>query len=324
MPIFGRSKSSPDWSDLGRVCVDLLESLPRENENEHLREIFQTIRTMKDTIMNSEADEQTTFWQETYSSGFLLKVLPNLRKLDFEAKKDVRQIFFSALQRRIGTTYPTVDYILEKPEILNLLCAQYESQGDGLNTGPILRECLSYPELTSVFLASESLYKLFSYCELPTFDTASDAFCTLRLVLTKHKKLSSEFLNTNYERFFQRLDKMILSENYATRRQFIKLLSDILLERTNFTVMSQYISNPHHLKTVMGLLKDKSPSIQYEAFHVFKILAANPRKPESVVDILTRNKSKLIKLLTNFLPDRNSEVQFSEDKEYLLKQIESL
>ncbi|XP_023325836.1 protein Mo25 isoform X2 [Eurytemora carolleeae] len=293
MPIFGRSKSSPDWSDLGRVCVDLLESLPRENENEHLREIFQTIRTMKDTIMNSEADEQTTFWQETYSSGFLLKVLPNLRKLDFEAKKDVRQIFFSALQRRIGTTYPTVDYILEKPEILNLLCAQYESQGDGLNTGPILRECLSYPELTSVFLASESLYKLFSYCELPTFDTASDAFCTLRLVLTKHKKLSSEFLNTNYE-------------------------------RTNFTVMSQYISNPHHLKTVMGLLKDKSPSIQYEAFHVFKILAANPRKPESVVDILTRNKSKLIKLLTNFLPDRNSEVQFSEDKEYLLKQIESL
>ncbi len=44
--------------------------------------------------------------------------------------------------------------------------------------------------------------------------------------------------------------------------------------------------------------------ICFQAFHVFKILVANPTKPEAIVDILTRNKSKLIRLLENFLPDR--------------------
>ena len=47
MPIFGRSKSSPDWSDLGRVCVDLMDALPGEDESELLKELLQTIRERK-------------------------------------------------------------------------------------------------------------------------------------------------------------------------------------------------------------------------------------------------------------------------------------
>jgi len=69
MPIFGRSKSSPDWSDLGRVCVDLLESLPRENENEHLREIFQTIRELK--LYHTSRDANCFFYiQEFFLLSF--------------------------------------------------------------------------------------------------------------------------------------------------------------------------------------------------------------------------------------------------------------
>ena len=41
-----------------------------------------------------------------------------------------------------------------------------------------------------------------------------------------------------------------------------------------------------------------------QAFHVFKIFVANPRKPQTVLDILNRNQPKLIKLLENFIPNR--------------------
>ena len=41
----------------------------------------------------------------------------------------------------------------------------------------------------------------------------------------------------------------------------------------------------------MTLLRDSSSSIQYEAFHVFKIFVANPHKDERVLDVLLRNQA---------------------------------
>lgn len=36
--------------------------------------------------------------------------------------------------------------------------------------------------------------------------------------------------------------------------------------------MTRYISNPDNLKLMMNMLKEKSRNIQFEAFHVFKVL----------------------------------------------------
>lgn len=61
------------------------------------------------------------------------------------------------------------------------------------------------------------------------------------------------------------------SENYVVRRQSLKLLGELLLDRHNFNVMTKYISNPDNLKLMMNMLKEKSKNIQFEAFHVFKV-----------------------------------------------------
>lgn len=52
---------------------------------------------------------------------------------------------------------------------------------------------------------------------------------------------------------------------------FIQLLGEILLDRSNFNVMTRYISNAENLKLMMNLLRDRSRNIQFEAFHVFKV-----------------------------------------------------
>jgi len=102
-------------------------------------------------------------------------------------------------------------------------------------------------------------------------------------------------------------------ENYVTRRLTMKLLGEILLDRNNFKVvrcpalpsrlriaqafhpalgrqMSRYIADPRHLRLVMKALADPSQAIAFEAFHVFKIFAANPNKTKEVEDILLRNR----------------------------------
>lgn len=55
-----------------------------------------------------------------------------------------------------------------------------------------------------------------------------------------------------------------------------------------------------NLKMMMNLLRDTSANIQFEAFHVFKVFVANPKKPEAISQILLNNREKLIAYLKNF------------------------
>ena len=93
---------------------------------------------------------------------------------------------------------------------------------------------------------------------------------------------------------FEYYQRLLNSENYVTRRQSLKvcqplcaslgllpllcvqLLGELLLDRHNFTVMSRYISSPDNLKLMMNMLRDHSRNIQFEAFHVFKVLGLSP------------------------------------------------
>ena len=52
------------------------------------------------------------------------------------------------------------------------------------------------------------------------------------------------------------------SDNYVTKRQSLKLLGELLLDRTNFAIMTRYIACVGNLKMVMVLLRDRSSSIQ--------------------------------------------------------------
>lgn len=79
---------------------------------------------------------------------------------------------------------------------------------------------------------------------------------------------------------------LLHSENYVTKRQSLKLLGEILLDRTNFNVMTRYISSEDNLKDMMNLLKDKSKNIQFEAFHVFKVGFTCPCQKQRVMTLI--------------------------------------
>lgn len=83
--------------------------------------------------------------------------------------------------------------------------------------------------------------------------------------------LCAEFLEANYDKVFGNYQRLLNSENYVTRRQSLKLLGELLLDRHNFSIMTRYITNPDNLKLMMNMLKEKSRNIQFEAFHVFKV-----------------------------------------------------
>lgn len=126
----------------------------------------------------------------------------------------------------------------------------------------------------------------------------------------------------NFDKFFEIYHgTLVQSNSYVTKRQSIKLLGEILLDRSNYSVMTAYVDLGDHLKICMNLLRDDRKMVQYEGFHVFKVFVANPHKSIAVQKILIMNRDKLLMFLSHFLEDRTEDEQFIDEREFLIKQI---
>lgn len=138
--------------------------------------------------------------QETYQTDLLHHLLLSIHRLEFEARKDVVQIFNNLLRRQIGSRFPTVEYLCKKPEIMFTAFRGYENEEVALNTGMILREMLRHEPLAKILLHSELFYKFPHYIETTTFGISCDAYTNLKETLTRHKPMVAEYLDKNYDR----------------------------------------------------------------------------------------------------------------------------
>ncbi|KAJ6700347.1 CALCIUM-BINDING PROTEIN 39-RELATED [Salix purpurea] len=309
----GLFKSKPRTpADVVRQTRDLLiyvdqssSSLSDSKREEKMVELAKNTRELKSILYGdsesepvSEACAQLT--QEFFRENTLRLLIICLPKLNLETRKDATQIF------------------------LDILIAGYENTDMALHYGVMLKECIRHQSVARYVLESPHVKKFFDYIQLPNFDISADAAATFKELLTRHKSTVAEFLSKNYDWFFAEFNlKLLESTNYITRRQSIKLLGDMLLDRSNAVVMTRYVSSRDNLRILMNLLRESSKSIQTEAFHVFKLFVANQHKPPDIVSILVANRSKLLRLLADFKLDKEDE-QFEADKAQVVKEIASL
>lgn len=250
---------------------------------------------------------------------------------------------------------PGADHLLSRPQLLERLIDGYSDPSIALNCGAILRDAARDERVAELLLASSaersrsrsrsagegggggdgekpppssssssSLFdRLLSAVDAANFEVASDAFASLRDLLTRHRRVVAARLDSAPDAIFGALASLTSSTNYVSRRQGVRLLGEILLERANARAMLRYVSDPDNLKAAMVLLKDPSRSIQFEAFHVFKVFVVNPNKLPAICAILASNREKLLAHLADFQVDREDE-QFREEKAVVVREISLL
>ncbi|KAG9245112.1 conidiophore development protein-like protein hymA [Calycina marina] len=280
----------------------------------------------------------------------------NLYRLPFESRKDAQVIFSYVLRFKPPNASPKSDPIAlshvinSRPQVLVELCNGYEHKESATAAGTVLREVLKHDSAAALILYDDPnkspenaarglngiqvdvrqsgkgvFWNFFSWIDQGSFEVGADAFTTFRELLTKHKQIVAQYLSTNFDLFFDNYNDILMkSSSYVTKRQSIKLLGEILLDRANYAVMTAYVDRGEHLKICMNLLRDERKMVQYEGFHVFKVFVANPHKSVAVQKILLNNRDKLLKFLQHFLEDRTEDEQFIDEREFLIKQIRNM
>ncbi|GAB5359289.1 hypothetical protein AAMO2058_000531600 [Amorphochlora amoebiformis] len=197
------------------------------------------------------------------------------------------------------------DLVRNSPEILILLVRGYTKQQMVQICGDILRFCIKHEPMLYLILFSPLVWQFFNFAKAEEYEKSSDAFKTFKVMLTRnnteHKTHVAKFLKEHFKQFFIRFRELLTNDEYHIKRQALRLLSEVLQARENFHVMVKFISQPENLELmVMHLCQSetaKKKGIKSEAFHVFKFFVANPRKPQCIVDILSKHKKLLLTTL---------------------------
>lgn len=259
----------------------------------------------------------------------------------FEARKDLAAVFNYLLLNDNDKCNDSgiscfSSYVDARFDEIYLILLDYIRNGEtnpdiALLCGSMIRSMLRHQILYEKLLKFPAEYVfpfLDEFVHLPNFDVASDAFTTLQEILRTNTIIVAQLFLENdnvYDSFIQKYNGMLMSSNYLTKRLSIKLLSEMLLDRTNFNTMMRYIGDKKNLMISMLLLRDRSGNIQLEAFHVFKIFVANPSKPPEVKRILLDNKVKLIAYLEGFHTDLNdNDLRFRDEKSLLIQTLRTL
>ncbi|KAJ5594774.1 uncharacterized protein N7459_000982 [Penicillium hispanicum] len=355
---FNRGRSRQP-ADVVRSTKELLLRVQEAPSSKAEEELAKQLSHMKVIVqgtqeVNTSPDQVHALVQATLQEDLLFDLSRTIHLLPFEARKDTQTIFSHILRFR-PTSYapdkdpPVISYIVHhRPEIMIELCRGYSQSQSAMPCGVILREALKFDVVTAVVLYDQSkegepavrlsdlkpnlpqagdgvFWKFFGWIDKSNFEVSADAFTTFREILTRHKNLVTAYLATNFELFFGRFNNILIqSDSYVTKRQSIKLLGEILLDRANYNVMMAYVESGENLKLCMKLLRDDRKMVQYEGFHVFKVFVANPNKSVAVQRILINNRDRLLRFLPKFLEDRTDDDQFTDEKSFLVRQIELL
>lgn len=319
--LFKRNPKTPQ--ELIRALNDNVSKL--DGSHKAQEEVSRSLAGVRHLLVGTSPDNLAQLAQEVYATDTLLPLIQKLHEIEFDSRKTVELLFTSLLRRKIGDRSPTVDYLIRQPEIIYALMRGPETPEVSLVTTEMLHDALQYEQLATMVLTSPLFWKYFDYCQSRNFVVSMDAFSTLTEVLNAHKKATSEFLTQNTEEFISGINKLITSPSYALKRESIKLLSQLILQRTNYALLTAYVSDPHNLKLIMILLGDKSNNISLEAFNVFKVFVANPRKSKPIIDILVKNRDKLLQFLPGLSSERKyATTNLSDEKTFVIGEIEKL
>jgi len=235
-------------------------------------------------------------------------LVENLPSLEFEVQKHAVRLFSEVLRcaPEMECERLLMDHISTRPGLVQSLlhgCGLPEAL---MPSALILRECARSEEIADLLLHNGVAESLVDLAQSQDCDVSFEAFESLRELLLGQPVASAAYLAPSTEEFFLNFNKLLenkTDKGYASRRQALKLLGDILLHPAFGEVMRTYVARARFLQVHMNVLRDSSRLIQIGAFHIFKIFVANPFKPRSVARILAQNKVRLAKLLRSLLDD---------------------
>lgn len=207
---------------------------------------------------------------------------------------------------------------LQEPEtsvcfcfMLSAILALHRSSANGRDEKHELRASADLPNdsdsifsvsylLRHIICAQPTIYHLITAAASTALECRSAAFSTLRILVFNSGTLGQEILSRNSCQVLTYYDTVLLDFNSQLSgdsilyRQALRFLFEILSERRFIKIMIAYIQDPHRLNHIFQFFLDENVTISFEAFQLLKLFISNPKKPFSIISLLTIHRNDIM------------------------------
>mmetsp|Transcript_5049 Transcript_5049/g.14100 ORF Transcript_5049/g.14100 Transcript_5049/m.14100 type:complete len:221 (+) Transcript_5049:166-828(+) len=186
--------------------IDQSDSNSRDKALEKLSKFLveMKLEMLGDGEEQPQRDVQQALAAEVCRQGLMMILCAKLPQLEFEARKDAAMVFGQVLRTEQNGKLLGLEYVKAHQQILSTVIRGYQDSSIALISGVMVRDCTRHKELAQFILSGPLFDLLYGYVELENFEVASDAFQSMKDLLTRHKRMVAEYLQANYEYFFTR------------------------------------------------------------------------------------------------------------------------
>eukprot|EP00450_Noctiluca_scintillans_P020928 CAMPEP_0194514030 /NCGR_PEP_ID=MMETSP0253-20130528/46358_1 /TAXON_ID=2966 /ORGANISM="Noctiluca scintillans" /LENGTH=386 /DNA_ID=CAMNT_0039357635 /DNA_START=1 /DNA_END=1161 /DNA_ORIENTATION=+ len=244
------------------------------------------------------ASESQEFVDQLLGLDLPAKLLAKLPLLEHDGLCAVTNIVSTLLRQELPPTLkkPLTRYVCEHRGFVDLVMAGMVDENLAYHKGTILRSCSRRREVVKVFLANGAVEDLLKVILTADAALAYDAFGGLRHLLLECVAEAADWLEVNFESFFEVYHRVVMTGDYILKRMALSLLSSLLGNHRFMKVSYCYSVTEAYLKFVMNLMKDSSKAVRVESFRVFKLFVGADT-PGNIRQILLRNRAKLVELI---------------------------
>jgi len=98
----------------------------------------------------------------------------------------------------------------------------------------------------------------------------------------------------------------------------------MLIDRQFFDQMQEYARSPVNLKRIILLMNSSSNNLRVAGFQVFKLFLVINDPPIKIKNIFTKNKERLMKLISEIDGTAKFGEVFSEEKMFVIRQLKDV
>ncbi|KII74011.1 Calcium-binding protein 39-like protein [Thelohanellus kitauei] len=187
MPFFSHKKSSPE--EIVTEAVDQLKDLLANKSKPSDKNKAETTADAAIGTLNSKLNDANTSFDAVaqlchliYTHDLILLLVKSLPLVGFETRKDITNIMGFLVRRQVGSSMPTVEYIVDKAnETVFELLKMFENRDCSQAVGLMLRDMAKFPPICQIMLSSPHFFDFFRLIVHPIFDIATDCFLTFHV-----------------------------------------------------------------------------------------------------------------------------------------------
>lgn len=277
---------------------------------------FPTLRLGQNLSDYSNADEARSLLEKLLEAGLPSQMASVLEGAGRGETQDLITLVFEALLNLcvpLGMSSKVALYLKDHPTVWQKVLERCESQKAGTSFALVFQAmCLPSPHLAGSLLESGGASWLIHFIDDHAQAPPTTAICCLRDLLLTHPEVTVEYLLGHFDDFFLDFHCIVRSSNREIRVQATMLLAEMLLDVRFAALMRQYSQNSLFFELhLIGLLEPPTGNGSMQAaperevveeqvavFHVVKVFAANPFKPEAVACKIALHRERLLDTIT--------------------------